>query len=132
MIFPGIGTAIGAGVMGSLSFVLARRQAKRQSVIQVVADASTEMREVLDRAVRGVLGVITTDAKKVFDRDLRESANAAKSELQRLESARRASEAERRERIGKLDPQIKQLRDAIALAEQEARAIEQKRTGEKP
>lgn len=128
MIFPGVGTAIGAGVMGGLSFVLARRQAKRQSVIQVVADASTELREVLDRAVRGVLGVITTDAKKVFDRDLRESANVAKSELQRLESARRASEAERRERIARLEPQIKQLRDAISLAEQEALRIEEKRT----
>ncbi|MFD2758229.1 dynamin family protein [Gulosibacter faecalis] len=132
MIFPGIGTAIGAGVMGSLSFVLARRQAKRQSVIQVVADAATEMRETLDRTVRAVLGVITTDAKKVFDRDLRESANAAKSELQRLESARRASEAERKQRIANLDPQIRQLREAIASAEREAERIEEKRRAPNP
>jgi predicted nucleic acid-binding Zn-ribbon protein len=118
--------------MGSLSFVLARRQAKRQSVIQVVADAATEMRETLDRTVRAVLGVITTDAKKVFDRDLRESANAAKSELQRLESARRASEAERKQRIANLDPQIRQLREAIASAEREAERIEEKRRAPNP
>lgn len=117
---------IGMTVMGSFSFVLAHRQAKRQSVLQTVNDASTELREVLDRGVRSILGVVSTDAKKLFDRDLRNSANRAKEELARLEGARRASTTERTERIAKLDPQIKRLRAAIDAAEAECARISER------
>lgn len=110
---------IGIAVMGSFSVILARRQAKRQSVLQTVGDATVELRETLDRAVRGVLGVVSTDARKVFDRDLRQSATDAKTELARLESAKRASESERERRLGQINPKIKQIEEAMALAHDE-------------
>ncbi|RRJ86374.1 hypothetical protein EG850_08470 [Gulosibacter macacae] len=114
---------IGMSVMGSLGTLLARRQAKRQSFLQTVGDATIELREILDRAVRGVLQVVSTDAKKVFDRDLRASANEAKAELDRLESARRASESERAKRIKQLEPRIADLEKVIAQADAEVRRL---------
>lgn len=110
---------IGIAVMGSFSVILARRQAKRQSVLQTVNDATIELRETLDRAVRGVLGVVSTDARKVFDRDLRQSATDAKTELARLESAKRASESERERRLGQINPKIAQIEQAMASAHDE-------------
>lgn len=110
---------VGMSVMGSLGALLARRQAKRQSFLQTVNDATVELREVLDRAVRGVLQVVQTDAKKIFDRDLKDSVGEAKAELDRLESARRASESERKQRLAKINPQIERLRDAIRTASDE-------------
>ncbi|MFD2674316.1 dynamin family protein [Gulosibacter bifidus] len=117
---------LGMAVMGSFGAVLAHRQAKRQSVLQTIGDATIELREVLDRGVRSILGVVSTDAKKLFDRDLRQSANRAKEELGKLETARRASEAERKGRIAKLDPQIARLRQAIDAAEAECARIAEK------
>lgn len=117
---------IGMAVMGSFGAVLAHRQAKRQSVLQTIGDATVELREVLDRGLRSVLAVVSTDAKKVFDRDLRSSANQAKAELNRLEGARRASAAERKTRIAQLDPQIKRLQQAISAAEAECERIAQR------
>ena len=117
---------IGMAVMGSFGAVLAHRQAKRQSVLQTMGDATVELREVLDRGLRSVLAVVSTDAKKVFDRDLRSSANQAKAELNRLEGARRASAAERKTRIAQLDPQIKRLQQAISAAEAECERIAQR------
>ena len=114
---------IGMSVMGSLAALLARRQAKRQSLLQTVQDATIELREVLDRAVRNVLQVVSTDAKKVFDRDLRQSANEAKAELQRLESAKRASETERAARIQQLEPRIAVLAKAVEDADREVRRL---------
>ena len=114
---------IGMAVLGSLSALLARRQAKRQSFLQTVNDATIELREVLERAVRGVLQVVSTDAKKVFDRDLKQSAAEAKAELDRLESARRASQTERAQRIKQLDPRIAALTKAIDDADREVRRL---------
>lgn len=114
---------VGMAVMGSFGAVLASRQAKRQSVLQTIGDATVELREVLDRGVRSILGVVSTDAKKVFDRDLRQSANRAKEELSRLEQARRSSETDRKRRIAELDPQIARLRSAISAAETECERI---------
>lgn len=110
---------VGIAVMGSLSVILARRQAKRQSVLQTVNDATVELRETLDRAVRGVLGVVSTDARKVFDRDLRQSATDAKTELARLESAKRASESERERRLAQINPKITQIEQAMGAAHDE-------------
>ncbi|WP_026936293.1 GTPase [Gulosibacter molinativorax] len=110
---------IGVAVMGSFSIILARRQAKRQSVMQTANDATIELRETLDRAVRGVLGVVSTDARKVFDRDLRQSVTDAKTELARLESAKRASESERERRLAQIDPKIEQIESAMAAAHDE-------------
>lgn len=110
---------VGIAVMGSFSIILARRQAKRQSVLQTVNDATIELRESLDRAVRGVLGVVSTDARKVFDRDLRQSANEAKTELARLEAAKRASKFERERRLAQIDPKIAQIEQAMRAANDE-------------
>ena len=120
---PIIGPVAGMVVLGSLGAVLARRQSKRQAFLQTVNDATIELRELLERAVRGVLQVVSTDAKKVFDRDLKQSAAEAKAELDRLESAKRASEAERKQRIAKLDPRIAALTKAIADADREVRRL---------
>ncbi|NLT25697.1 MAG: hypothetical protein GXX90_03415 [Microbacteriaceae bacterium] len=114
---------IGVVVMGSLGAALAKRQSLRTSLLQTVNDATIELREALDRAVRGVLQVVSTDAKKVFDRDLKESAAEAKSELERLESARRASESERKQRIARIDPRIAAIRKAIDDADREVRRL---------
>lgn len=119
---------VGMSIMGSLGALLARRQAKRQSFLQTVNDATVELREVLDRAVRGVLQVVQTDAKKIFDRDLKASANAAKAELDRIESARRASESERKQRLGRLNPQIEQIQDAMRTAAAEVERLTQSKT----
>ncbi|MGO1545125.1 MAG: GTPase [Gulosibacter sp.] len=106
-------------LMTGFSVLLARRQAKRQSVLQTVNDVTMELRETLDRAVRSVLGVVSTDAKKVFDRDLRQSATEAKTELARLESAKRASESERERRLAQINPKIDQLQQAMGAAHDE-------------
>ncbi|SJM70559.1 GTP-binding protein [Gulosibacter sp. 10] len=135
LLVPVVGLAapvVGVAAMGGLLTLLAKRQAKKQSMLQTVSDATVELRELLDRAVRGVLGVVSTDAKKVFDRDLRQSATDAKAELQRLESARRASESERQRRLGQINPKIEQLEQAIDAARQEIARLSDNSAAGKP
>lgn len=103
---------VGVAVMAGLGSVLMKRQATRQSIVQVVQETALELREQLDRVVRSMLSVVVSDGRKHFDRDLRQALSSTSSELERAERAARASTAERTQRRNELTPQI----DAISLA----------------
>lgn len=129
VVVGGAGIATGGVVFGVLaaaggaSFWMLRRKQNVQAMTQVITDRSLELRDQLERFQRRSFSLIQTEARKQFDRDLKQAVADAKAEVQRLQQACAASGEDRAKRLSIIGPQISVLGEALADADRQVHIL---------